>query len=366
MKKILALTLAAVMLLAAAGCGGGSSSQTSGSSETKAAETKMTEDAGTTAAAEDGSMEAAAGAFEEGQSFPVMEFVSGPANGGWSQIAAAIADKANAHFDGFPITATTGGAVSNPVVMANGEATIGLNQAIMLTAAMNGEAPFEGESITNIRSICTLDSSLLYFVVDGSVEANSIDELIESGQKIKIGSLPAGNAATMIMDLTLAEYGTTKEELCDGDVYITDASALTDAYSNRQIDLVVRNVALPNSALTELMTGRESKILALSEEVCQALHDKYDWEIVTIPAGTYPGQDEDVLTVAVKSILTVTEDCPDAVAYFLAKTMYEEKAYFETVQSAYASFTQEDMVKGLTVDLHPGAEIFWKEVGLIG
>ena len=363
MKKLLALTLTAAMLLAVAGCGGSSSSQAPSSSqpaETKAAESMADTMADTMAASED----AVAPAFEEGQKFDVMEFVSGPANGGWSQIAAAIADKANEHFDGFPITATTGGAVSNPVVMAQGEATIGMNQAIMLTAAMNGDEPFE-EPINNLRSICSLDISLLYFVVDASVEANSIDELIASGSKIKIGSLPAGNAATLLMDLTLAEYGTTKEDLCDGDVYITDATGLTDAYSNRQVDLVVRNVALPNAALTELMTGRDSKILALSEDVCNALHEKYDWEIVTIPAGSYPGQDADVLTVAVKTVLAVTEDCPDAVAYFLAKTMYDEKEYFETVQAAYANFTREDMVKGLTVDVHPGAEIFWKEVGLM-
>ena len=60
------------------------------------------------------------GTFEEGMSFDVMEFVTGPSGGGWAQIGAAIADKANGYFSGFPITATTGGSVANPMVMASG------------------------------------------------------------------------------------------------------------------------------------------------------------------------------------------------------------------------------------------------------
>ena len=373
MRKQRFMTIAAAVLAGAllAACGGQKAAPTTAApaaapettaapAETKAAETKAEEKT-----AESKEAEAKAPAFEEGQSFPVMEFVSGPANGGWSQIAAAIADKANEHFTGYPITATTGGAVSNPLVMSNGEAMIGLNQGIMLTAAMNGEAPFEGEKITNIRSICSLDMSALYFVVDSKVEENTLGELIKNGTKIKIGSLPAGNAATMLTEMTLAEYGTTLQDISDGDVYITDASGITDAYSDRHIDFVVRNVGIPNSALTELMTGRESKILGIEPEICQALHDKYDWDLCTIPANTYPGQTEDIQTVAVKSVLTVREDCPDAVAYFLAKTMYEEKPYFETVQSAYAKFGPEDMVQGLTVELHPGAKAFWEETGLL-
>ena len=41
------------------------------------------------------------------------------------------------------------------------------------------------------------------------------------------------------------------------------------------------------------------------------------------------------------------------------------KDYFETVQTAYAAFDKEDMVNNLTVPVHPGAELFWKEIGLM-
>lgn len=307
---------------------------------------------------------ASGGTFEEGMSFDVMEFVTGPSGGGWAQIGAAIADKANGYFSGFPITATTGGSVANPMVMASGEAMIGLSQGIFLSASLEGTEPYT-EKVDCLRGIASLDSSLLYLVCDASVKENTVGELIVNGTKLSIGTLPAGNAADMLMDLTLAEYGTTAEALSNNSVYVADGSALTDAYSDHHFDLISLNRALPNASLTELMTGRDSKILGIEEDMAQALAEKYDWEIITIPAGTYPGQGTDVLTVGMKSVLIVRDDCPDAVAYFLAKTMYDHKDYFETVQTAYAAFDKEDMVNNLTVPVHPGAELFWKEIGLM-
>lgn len=355
MKKLISAMLSASMLLTLlAGCGGSPAPANSSSDTSKSGASPAVSSSGDNSGA----------AFEEGMSFDVMEFVTGPSGGGWAQIGAAIADKANGYFSGFPITATTGGSVANPMVMASGEAMIGLSQGIFLSAAMEGTEPYT-EQVDCLRGIASLDSTLLYLVCDASVKENTVGELVDNGTKISIGTLPAGNAADMLMDLTLAEYGVTAEELSNNSVYVADGSALTDAYSDHHFDMITLNRALPNSSLTELMTGRSSKILGIEENIAQALAEKYDWEIITIPAGTYPGQNTDVLTVGMKSVLIVRDDCPDAVAYFLAKAMYENKEYFETVQTAYAAFDREDMVNNLTVPVHPGAETFWKEAGLM-
>ncbi len=355
MKKILALALATSMAFGMVAC---SSSTTQTGADTATPGTTASDTGsgtGDTGAAE---------LYEEGQSFGVLEFVTGPSGGGWSQIGAAIADCANTYFSDFPITATTGGSVANPMVMSTGDATIGLSQGIFITAAMEGTDPYT-EATDCLRAIASLDSSLLYLVCDASVTENTIGEVIANGTTISIGTLPAGNAADMMMDIAFEAYGVTAEEISGSDVYVADSTALTDAYSDHHFDLVTLNRALPNSSLTEIMTGRSSKILGIEPEIAQALADEYDWEIVTIPAGTYPGQDIDVLTVAMKSVLIVRDDCPDAVAYFLAKTMYENKSYFETIQTAYADFDVADMVNNLTAPVHPGAEAFWKEVGLM-
>ena len=86
---------------------------------------------------------------------------------------------------------------------------------------------------------------------------------------------------------------------------------------------------------------------------------------IAIPGGTYAGNDADVNTVRIKSILVVRKDVPDSLAYILAKVCCEEKPYLETVQASYKDFAVEDMVQNTVVDLHPGALRYYQEAGLI-
>ena len=163
MKKRIALVLFAALLLSAlAGCG--SSTETSSPQSSTASS---------------GSGTSSPSAFEEGQTVDVMEFVTGPANGGWAQIG----------------------------------------------AAMEGSDPY-AEKVDILRGIASLDSTLLYLVCDASVEENTVGELIENGTTVSIGTLPAGNAADMLMDLVFQEYGVTAEEISGGSVYVADGSAL--------------------------------------------------------------------------------------------------------------------------------------------
>ncbi|MEL7623377.1 MAG: TAXI family TRAP transporter solute-binding subunit [Clostridiales bacterium] len=297
----------------------------------------------------------------------VQEFVAGPANGGWSMVAAAIADKANAYFEGFPITATTGGAVANPVVMVSGEAQVGLTQGLFLNKLLAGEEPYDAAS-DQLKGIASLDSTALYFIVDASCPYDTLGELIESGTKMKVGVMPPSAASSIAAVMTLEEYGLKSfEEIQESgsSVYVAEGTALYDAYADRHFNMIVINKAIPDAATKEMLTGRDSKILGLDEQVLNSLVEKYGWSPMTIPAETYPLQAEEITSIGFKSVLTVRADVPEELAYVLAKVCYEEKAYLETVQAQYKAFDRKEMCKGTVVDMHPGALKYWQEMGLL-
>lgn len=297
----------------------------------------------------------------------IQEFVAGPANGGWSMIAAAIADKANAYFEGFPITATTGGAVANPVVMISGEAQIGLTQGLFLNKLLAGEEPYDVAS-DELRGIASLDSTALYFIVDADCPHDTLGELIRSGDKMKIGVMPSSAASSIAAVMVLEEYGLSSfDELQEpgSSVYVAEGTALYDAYADRHFNMIVINKAIPDASTKEMLNGRDSKILAIDNEVISSLEEKYGWSLMTIPAETYPLQDTEVPTVGFKSVLVVRQDTPDEVAYVLAKICYEEKAYLETVQAQYKAFDRDEMCQGTVVEMHPGALRYWQEAGLL-
>lgn len=356
-KKILALLLTFLLCFSLlAGCGSDSAGGPSGTPDASQPETTPpdgeADDMPTT---------------DNPAKIDIQEFVAGPANGGWSMIAAAIADKANAYFEGFPITATTGGAVANPVVMVSGEAQIGLTQGLFLNKLLAGEEPYETAS-DELRGIASLDSTALYFIADASCPYDTLGQLIESGDKMKVGVMPSSAASSIAAVMVLEEYGLESfEDLQEpgSSVYVAEGTALYDAYADRHFNMIVINKAIPDASTKEMLNGRDSKILSIDQEVLDSLVEKYGWSAMTIPAETYPLQDQDVASVGFKSVLTVRQDVPDAVAYVLAKVCYEEKAYLETVQAQYKAFDRDEMCEGTVVEMHPGALRYWQEAGLL-
>ena len=102
-KRISAMLSIAMLLTILAGCGNSSAPAGSSADASKSSGSPTASSSGSAGDSSTGP------SFEEGMTFDVMEFVTGPSGGGWAQIGAAIADKANGYFSGFPITATTGG-----------------------------------------------------------------------------------------------------------------------------------------------------------------------------------------------------------------------------------------------------------------
>src|SRR5690606_4923810 len=85
----------------------------------------------------------------------------------------------------------------------------------------------------------------------------------------------------------------------------------------------------------------------------------------TVPAGTYEGQDADVSTVAVGNFLITHSDVSDDVVYEMTKQLFENLPALSAAHKAADGVKLEDALKGMPVPLHPGAERYYKEKGLL-
>ncbi len=81
----------------------------------------------------------------------------------------------------------------------------------------------------------------------------------------------------------------------------------------------------------------------------------------------YPGvgNTEDVPSFGVKATLCTSADVPEAVVYAVTKEVFENLEEFKKLHPAFEVLTRESMLQGLSAPLHPGAEKYFKEVGLI-
>ena len=55
----------------------------------------------------------------------------------------------------------------------------------------------------------------------------------------------------------------------------------------------------------------------------------------------------------------------DEVVYALVKEVFDNLEEFKKMNAAYKGLTRESMLEGLTAPLHPGAEKFFKEKGVL-
>ena len=85
----------------------------------------------------------------------------------------------------------------------------------------------------------------------------------------------------------------------------------------------------------------------------------------TIPAGTYQGQDADVATAAVGNFLITHEGVSDETAYQMTKQLYENLPDMVAAHAAAKAIDLKKALDGMPVPLHPGAERYYKEKGMM-
>jgi TRAP transporter TAXI family solute receptor len=85
----------------------------------------------------------------------------------------------------------------------------------------------------------------------------------------------------------------------------------------------------------------------------------------TIPANTYNGQTTDVPTVAVQNFLVTHDGVSNDTAYAMTKSMFENLDQMTAAHAAAKAIRKETAAKGSPVPLHPGAEKYYKEIGVL-
>lgn len=86
---------------------------------------------------------------------------------------------------------------------------------------------------------------------------------------------------------------------------------------------------------------------------------------VTIPAGTYKGQTEDVVTSGFITAYTVNKDVSDEAVYAILETIYQHVDELEAVSTSGTEYTlDEGLAEGCTITPHPGADKWFADHGI--
>ncbi len=132
------------------------------------------------------------------------------------------------------------------------------------------------------------------------------------------------------------------------------------------IDAAYFVVAVPNSALQDINLMHPVKFLEIDDSnFAKIIKDYPLYARFEIPANSYQGQTGPVKTIAVYSSILVRNDTPDDLVYQMAKTMYDERAVIAQGHAAGKFIKPEIATQGISVPIHPAAQRYLKEKGIL-
>ena len=132
-----------------------------------------------------------------------------------------------------------------------------------------------------------------------------------------------------------------------------------------KIDAAFIVAGAPTAAITELCTTNDAYLVPIDGDIAQTLMDASPYyTLYTIPADTYKGQTEDIVTVTVKATLIVSADASEDAVYALTKAIFDNTAAIAAENGKGAELSVENATSGMTAPFHAGAAKYFAEKGV--
>lgn len=261
---------------------------------------------------------------------------------------------------------SSAGSGENVRLIREGEAQFGIMQGLFGYYAATGTGPLEEVGPQeNLRSVTMLWQNVEHFIVASDVAGDgTVGALVDlKGEAMALGRQ---NSGTIGSNATiLGGFGVDIES--DYELVFGGYGPSAEALQNGQVKGIGTPAGVPVGAVSQLMAaaGEDVTLLGFTEDqMATADGDRGLWTPYTIEAGTYPGQEEDVQTIAQPNFLATSADIPEEHVYQLTKTVYENLPFLQAIHPATKVMAVENAIAGLPLPLHPGAQRYYEEVGI--
>jgi len=290
-----------------------------------------------------------------------LAFATGGSGGTYYVVGSGMASLAEKYLNVRMMVQTSSSSTENGRLLANKEVDFAICRPDGTYYSMVAEREFaDEEPLTNLRAVMLGHASSVQCV---ALKKSGIDDWEDLRGK-RIALAPQSSPAVYIARSTLEVNG-----LKEGDykeAYLTLAET-AEALKNGSIDAGFFISAAPTSAVLDLTSTSECVFLNMTEQRVDELCGVYPFGFKGyLPAGTYEGQDEDIWMIRDPAILMTREDVDEELVYNIIKLITTHVDELAEIHPSGAEWDLETAVDGLgEIPLHPGAEKYLKEKGII-
>ncbi|WP_419764430.1 MAG: TAXI family TRAP transporter solute-binding subunit [Arcobacter sp.] len=260
---------------------------------------------------------------------------------------------------------TSAGSNENVDMLAKGEVNFAILQGLFGSMAWQGKDKYEGNAQKNLRSISMLWQNVEQFTIKNKYAKTGNIKDIKNlyGERFSIGGRSSGSRVSS--ETILSSLGIDFNKM---DLQYLGYSPSSTALQDGKVQGMTTPSGPPTSAVTNAFASignDDIKVLDFNTDNLKAINDNYPvWTPFTIKAGTYPGQEKDINTIAQPNLLVVTKDTPEETVYLLTKTIYENLPFLNSVHKATLAMSLQKAIDGLPMPLHKGAAKYYREQGI--
>jgi TRAP transporter TAXI family solute receptor len=259
---------------------------------------------------------------------------------------------------------STGGSVFNINAVKSGDLEFGVTQSDRQYQAYHGLAEWEKVGpVRQLRSVFSIHPEAITLVAAIDAEIATISDLED--KRVNVGNPGSGQRQNALDALTACGIDWQDDLHAEA----VKADAAPTLLQDGRIDAFFYTVGHPSGNILEATAGRRKVafVPVAGPGIDTLIKAKPYYAKAVIPVKHYPrAQNEgDVPTFGVKATFVTSETVSESIVYAITKEVFENLDTFKTLHPAYEHLTVENMLEGLSAPLHPGAERYYIETGLV-
>ena len=254
---------------------------------------------------------------------------------------------------------STKASLENLNLLQNGRGEIAFTLGDSLSDAWKGneEAGFKAP-LNKLRGIAAIYPNYVQIVARADSGIKTLADL--KGKRISVGAPRSGtelNARTIFQAASISYKDFAKVE------YLPFGESV-ELMKNRQLDVTLQSAGLGVASLRDLATSVDIVVVPIPADVVKKTNDPA-YIATSIPANTYKGQAADVASAAIQNFLVTHEGVPADVVYGMTKALWTGLDNLVAAHSAAKAIDPKRALEGMPVPLHPGAEKYYRESGIL-
>ena len=259
-----------------------------------------------------------------------------------------------------------GGDFSNIQGLQNGELDFGWAVSYSPELAMQGELfQTPGVKYDKLRFVASFYDTYLHFMVRADSDIETLADL--EGKRIGVGTQQQQQTYTFPIILDYYDLSYEKIEEAGGTIAYVGNQDGVQMLQDGTLDFYLLIAGYPSALPMAADQAIGIKLISLSDEIADAINNEVaSLQKTIIPKGTYSGVTEDVIALKSPYILMTNEDVSEDIVYKMCAAIYDDKSIWDDVVKGYPTGINIDRaLEAYVIPMHPGAEKYYREKGLI-